>query len=68
MPKRVLIAEDDPAIQKLIYKVLLRYGIDAETVSDGREAIHRIERGAFDAVILDLMMRTRSGALMSSHG
>ena len=61
MAKRVLIAEDDTAIQKLIFRVLSRAGFEAETVSNGREAIARIESGAYDALVLDLMMPHTSG-------
>jgi DNA-binding response OmpR family regulator len=55
-PRRILIADDDPAIASLI-KITLndpRYEITA--VTNGLEALHAFEQESYDVVMLDVMM------------
>lgn len=58
---RALIVEDDPAIRKLVEKLLLRKGIEIDTAHDGRQAMKKIEEGAYSVVILDLMVPEVNG-------
>ncbi len=41
---RALIVEDDPAIRKLLQKILLRSGIEIDTVQDGKTALEKISK------------------------
>jgi len=59
--KRVLVADDDPAIRKVIREALAREGFEVETAADGREAIERAETAPFDLVITDLSMPNLDG-------
>lgn len=59
--KRVLIADDDPAIRNLIRMLLLRNDFDVSEARDGAEAIDLLSSERFDAVVLDLMMPRKSG-------
>lgn len=65
--KRVLIADDNPKIRKIIGEVLDHRGCETTVVSDGVEAIAKLEaiaRGeecAFDLVISDIQMPDRNG-------
>ena len=58
---RALIVEDDPAIRKLVEKLLVRRGIDIDTAHDGRQAIDKISRGGYSVLILDLMIPEVNG-------
>lgn len=58
---RILIADDDPKIRKLIERVLVLDGYEIEAVDNGRQAIERINRATFDAILLDFMMPIASG-------
>ena len=58
---RVLVVDDDPPIRSLIAKVLDRQGIDVSTASDGQEAIELLQKGNFEAIVLDLMMPVKNG-------
>jgi DNA-binding response OmpR family regulator len=58
---RALIVEDDPAIRKLVGKLLQRRGIDIDTARDGREAIEKIRSGRYSVLILDLMVPEVNG-------
>jgi DNA-binding response OmpR family regulator len=62
MPKRrALVVEDDPAIRKLIEKLLSRKGIEIDTASDGRRAVQKIRDNTYSVIILDLMVPELSG-------
>ncbi len=62
MGKRVLIAEDDEAIARLVQASLQKAGYEAVTALDGREAMKRLQGETFDAVVLDLLMPYYDGA------
>ena len=58
---RALIVEDDPAIRKLVEKLLVRKGIDIDAAHDGRQAIDKIRSGNYSVLILDLMIPEVNG-------
>jgi DNA-binding response OmpR family regulator len=61
MRYRALIVEDDPAIRKLVEKLLARKGIDIDTAHDGRQAITKLQNGTYSVLILDLMIPEVNG-------
>ena len=59
---RVLVVDDDEAVQALLREILVDDGHDVECASNGREACTLLERGSQpDLVLLDLMMPEVSG-------
>lgn len=55
--KRVLVADDDPIIRRLVSSAVLREGFEIVVVNDGREAYRILESDAdFKAAIFDMMM------------
>ena len=58
---RILIAEDDQAIQKLLCTILRRHGFQIDTANDGLEALRLLGKADYAAVLLDLMMPNLSG-------
>jgi two-component system, OmpR family, alkaline phosphatase synthesis response regulator PhoP len=60
-PRRVLIADDDPDILKVVAANLEAEGIDVEAVSNGFEAQARALRTSPDLIILDISMPGRTG-------
>jgi CheY-like chemotaxis protein len=59
--RRVLVADDEPHIGRII-KMKLEHGpFDVTLAFDGREAAEAVEREAFDLILLDLMMPELSG-------
>jgi DNA-binding NtrC family response regulator len=56
MVNRVLVADDDEPIRKLVSKVLQRNGFTVDAAVDGQDAIERLQADRFDACVLDLMM------------
>jgi len=65
--KRILIADDNPKIRKIIGEVLTHRGCETTVVSDGSHAIKLLESlssshaKAFDLVISDIQMPDRNG-------
>jgi signal transduction histidine kinase/DNA-binding response OmpR family regulator len=55
-PLRILLAEDNPVNQKLALRLLSQLGYDADTATDGGEALAAIERTEYDLVLMDVQM------------
>ncbi len=53
---KILIVEDDPAIQALLHDFLSEAGYDIALASDGVEALSKYSKQQFDLVLLDLML------------
>jgi CheY-like chemotaxis protein len=60
-PVRVLVAEDDPALRRLIELLLSTQGFEVTTVCDGADALATAERWQPDAMVVDVMMPRLSG-------
>ncbi len=55
--RRVLLAEDHPANQRVVALVLEPFGVELTIVGDGAQAITaEAEQGPFDAILMDLHM------------
>lgn len=59
--KRILLAEDDPQIARLVKFKLEREGFSVEWVEDGEAALQRVRQEQFDLILLDVMMPGRDG-------
>ena len=60
-PLHILLAEDNPASQKLVVYILNKRGHRVEVVKNGREAVERVERQDLDAVLMDVHMSIMDG-------
>lgn len=61
MPRKVLVVEDDPVLSDAIREGLSDEGIQADVVSNVRDAIDAMKTRKPDAVVLDLMLGNDSG-------
>lgn len=61
MSTRILVVDDEPAIQELIRFNLEQQGYEVEVVGDGAAALERFRTGRFDLVVLDLMIPGMDG-------
>ena len=59
--KKILLVEDDKALQKLIVYNFQKEGFNIETVSDGEEALYFIKENYPDLILLDWMLPNMSG-------
>ncbi|MEA2307356.1 MAG: hypothetical protein QOH43_4636 [Solirubrobacteraceae bacterium] len=60
-PPRILLADDEQAIQTLLSFPLQKDGYDVVRASDGHEALARFSEQPFDLVVLDVMMPRLDG-------
>lgn len=58
---RILIAEDDMDLNKIIVKKLTAEGYAVDSCADGRMALEYLEAAEYDAAVLDIMMPEMDG-------
>lgn len=58
---RILLAEDEKDLKKVITKTLEKNGYSVDSCADGREALYYLENTEYDAAVLDIMMPGMSG-------
>ena len=58
---RALVVEDDPAIRRLVEKLLTRSRIEIDTASDGRTALEKLRTAHYSVLVLDLMVPELNG-------
>ena len=58
---RILLAEDELALSRVIVKILEKNNYSTDAVYNGEDALAYIENGNYDAIILDVMMPKMDG-------
>jgi PAS domain S-box-containing protein len=58
---RLLIAEDNPVNQEVLMRQVKRLGLAADAVANGQEVLDALERGSYDAVLMDCQMPVMDG-------
>ncbi len=58
---RILIVDDEPAVQMTLRLLLEREGHDVFVAGDGRVGLARVERESFDLLLLDIFMPGMDG-------
>lgn len=65
--KKILLIEDEPTINRMIYKYLLKEGYEVTQAFDGKAAMDAIKKDAFHLVCLDIMLPKMSGWEIAKH-
>jgi CheY-like chemotaxis protein len=60
-PLSLLIAEDDPALRRMLGTLLRAEGHQVVFAANGNEALKALERGSVDLIITDVMMPEKDG-------
>lgn len=60
-PVQILVAEDNPANQRIIDLFLQPIGADVTIVADGQQALAMLEARSFDLVLMDMQMPVMDG-------
>lgn len=58
---RILVAEDERDLNRVLVKTLTKNGYTVDSCFDGKEALFYLSQAEFDAAILDIMMPELSG-------
>jgi two-component system response regulator HydG len=61
MPPRILVADDDRALQVLLNIILSRAGFEVEFASNGKDALRMAVADSYDAIMMDLIFQDISG-------
>ena len=61
MADQVLIVDDDPAICKLLEKVMRSNDMDSHAVGSGQQALRALEEHTFDIILLDVNLGDMEG-------
>lgn len=64
---RILLLDDDLAMQRLIAVLLRRHGYRVDAVTAGAQAIEKIAEADYVALLLDLMTPTEGGLTVIKH-
>lgn len=59
--RRILVIDDEEVVHQSLRRILARLDLEVEAVLTAAEGLARLERGAFDLIITDLMMPGMSG-------
>jgi CheY-like chemotaxis protein len=61
MPKRILVADDQPSARELLRTILANAGYDVVEAADGNEAVDLAWEHSPDLILLDIHMPGRDG-------
>jgi DNA-binding response OmpR family regulator len=64
-PRRILLVDDDPNLLVVLAEQLRDDGFDVSTARDAQEALHRLDAGWPDLILLDLMMPKVDGLALA---
>jgi len=60
-PLKLLLVEDSPMNQKVTRFMMRKLGYDLDIVSNGQEALERLEQHSYDLILMDLQMPVMGG-------
>jgi len=60
-PMNILLAEDDPANQRVTLIMLKRLGYNADAVNNGLQVLKALEKRMYDLVLMDIVMPKMDG-------
>ncbi|RLB92098.1 MAG: hypothetical protein DRH26_06990 [Deltaproteobacteria bacterium] len=67
MPNPILVNDDEPAILKLMARILSKNGHAVDTASNGEEGIKKIEANDYSLILTDIKMPGISGHQVFEH-
>lgn len=65
--RRILVVDDDPAIRGSLQDYLEWSGYEVETAENGREALSKLGKADYDAVVTDYSMPEINGLSVLHH-
>ncbi len=62
---RILVAEDDPAVQSFVARALIHNGHEVNAVDDGLQALESLSGDSFELLITDIVMPGLDGIALA---
>ena len=62
---KVLIVDDEEMVRKFLVSLLSQYGHSCEIAKDGLEALEKIEKNVFDAMLIDIVIPRMDGITLT---
>ncbi len=59
--KRILVVDDEPDFASIVQANLRKEGFEVEVAYDGVEAMEKVKKTTYDAIVLDVMMPEKDG-------
>jgi EAL domain-containing protein (putative c-di-GMP-specific phosphodiesterase class I) len=59
--RRILLAEDDPDLRRVLGRLLQKGGVEVVAVDTGKKAIEELQHTSFDVIVSDVYMPEASG-------
>ncbi|MCI8658951.1 MAG: response regulator transcription factor [Lachnospiraceae bacterium] len=67
MADKILIVDDDPAIRKLLEKVMHSNEMEATTASSGADALKLLSQNTYDLILMDVTLEDMEGFEVIKH-
>jgi len=67
MSGRILVVDDSEVVRNILRSKLEGCGYEVVEAADGQKAIQRLDEGAFDVVITDILMPEKDGLETLQH-
>ncbi len=61
MSQKVLVADDEPHVRRLLTQQMQQCGFDVSEAANGNEAIAMMKEDSFDLLIVDIVMPDKDG-------
>jgi DNA-binding response OmpR family regulator len=61
MTKRILVVDDDEMVLMALDELLKPEGYEVDTVGSGNEALQKLDQGAYDLIMTDVIMPEMDG-------
>jgi PAS domain S-box-containing protein len=59
--RKVLLVEDNPINQEIVYQYLKKWGIAVAVAANGRECLEKVSTGGYDLILMDCQMPELDG-------
>ena len=64
---RILIVDDEEIVRNCLVSVFSKHGHNCDTAKDGLEALEKIKKNCFDAVVADIVMPQMDGVAVTKE-
>ena len=64
---KILIVDDEEMVRNFLVSLFSKHGHNCETAKDGMEALEKIRKNSFNAVVIDIVMPHMDGITLTKE-